>query len=76
MGAEGAWATGLLAPAWLTMGWLTALGARRRGQRWCFAWLSGVFFPVTWVYWYVVDERAAGGRATRRLRRDQPRQSL
>jgi hypothetical protein len=34
------------------------------------AWLSGLFFPLTWVLWYVLDERAAGGRATRQLRRE------
>jgi hypothetical protein len=50
------------------VGSLAAWGARRRGQR--FAWLSGLFFPVSWVIWYMADERAAGGRATRRQRRE------
>jgi hypothetical protein len=61
---------GLSAVAWLAVGSLTARGARRRGQRWRFAWLSGLLFPVSWVTWYMVDERAAGGRATRRQRRE------
>jgi hypothetical protein len=52
----------------LAVGSLTASGARHRGQR--FAWLSGLFFPVSWVIWYLIDERAAGGRATRRQRRE------
>ena len=60
---------GLPTATWLAIASLTASGARRRGQRWRFAWLSGLFFPLTWVIWYVVDERAAGGRATRQLRR-------
>lgn len=57
------------AAVWLAIGSLTASGGRRRGQRWRFAWLSGLFFPLTWVIWYVIDERAAGGRATRQMRR-------
>ena len=63
------WAIGLSVAAWLLMGSLTARGARRRGQRWRSAWLSGLFFPLSWVIWYVVDEHAAGARATRRQRR-------
>jgi hypothetical protein len=62
----------LSAPVWLAVGSLTAWGARRRGQRWRFACVSGLFFPLTWVIWYMVDERAAGGRATRRQRREAP----
>jgi hypothetical protein len=61
---------GLTAAAWLAVGSLVAWGARRRGQRWPLACLSGLFFPVTWVIWYMADERAAGGRATRRQRRE------
>jgi hypothetical protein len=65
------WTLGLSAvAAWPAVGSLTAWGARRRGQRWRFAGLSGLFFPVSWVIWYVIDERAAGGRATRRQRRE------
>lgn len=58
------------AVAWLAVGSLTTRGARRRGQRCCFAWRSGLFFPVSWVIGYVVHERGAGGRATRRRRRE------
>jgi hypothetical protein len=71
---EGVNAAGILAlgvaVVWLAVGSLTARGAQRRGQRWRFAWLSGLLFPVSWVIWYLVDERAAGGRATRRRRRE------
>jgi hypothetical protein len=63
---------GLPAAAWLAAGSLAAWGARRRGQRWCFAWLSGLFFPLSWVIWYMGDERAAGGRTTRQQRREAP----
>jgi hypothetical protein len=59
----------LSAAVWLALGVLTAIGGRRRSQRWRFVWLSGLFFPLTWMLWYVVDDRAAGGRATRQLRR-------
>ena len=68
MSAEGIWTLGLAAAVWLAVGSLAASGARRRGRR--FAWLSGLFFPLSWVIWYMVDERAAGGRATRRQRRE------
>jgi hypothetical protein len=61
---------GLSAVAWLAVGSPTVWGARRRGQRWRFAWLTGLFFPVSWVIWYMIDGRAAGGRATRRQRRE------
>jgi hypothetical protein len=63
------WTWCVLAVVWLAIGTLTLFGARRRGQRWRIAWLSGLFFPLTWVVWYIVDERAAGGRATRQSRR-------
>jgi hypothetical protein len=66
------WALGLSAVAWLAIGSLTAWGARHRGKPWRYAWLSGLIFPLTWVIWYVVDERAAGGRATRLMRRGNP----
>jgi hypothetical protein len=69
--AAGIWTLGELAVVvWLAVGLLTACGARCRGQRWRFAWLNGLFFPLSWVIWYMVDERAAGGRATRRQRRE------
>ena len=64
------WTLGLSAAVWLAVGSLAAWGARRRGQRWRVASLSGLFFPVSWVIWYMVAERAAGGRATRRQRRE------
>jgi len=73
--AAGIWgvgggALGLSAAVWLAVGSLAAWGARRRSQRWRFAWLSGLFFPLSWVIWYMVDEHAAGARATRRQRRE------
>jgi hypothetical protein len=43
------------------LGVLTALGSRRRGAGWAITGLSGLFFPVTWVAWYVRD-----GAATQR----------
>ncbi len=51
-GHLGIWALGLSAALWLAVGSLAAWGARRRGQRWRFAWLSGLFFPMSWVIWY------------------------
>ncbi|CAN5236995.1 hypothetical protein BH09ACT12_BH09ACT12_33930 [soil metagenome] len=36
---------------------LTAVGASRRGAGLALAAVAGVFFPVTWTVWYVVDER-------------------
>jgi len=36
---------------------LTALGQHRRGGRLPLAVLAGVLFPVTWVVWYVRDQR-------------------
>lgn len=36
---------------------LTAVGSRRRGAAPGLAVLSGLFFPVTWVAWYVWDEQ-------------------
>ena len=35
---------------------LTAMGARRRGQRFVLAVAAGIFFPVTWTVWYLRDE--------------------
>jgi hypothetical protein len=35
---------------------LTARGAGRRGSAVLPASLAGLFFPVTWVVWYVRDE--------------------
>lgn len=36
---------------------LTALGERRRGGRVPTAVVAGICFPVTWVTWYVRDQR-------------------
>ena len=36
--------------------WLTAIGERRRGHAWVVAVVAGVFFPVTWVVWYLRDD--------------------
>jgi hypothetical protein len=63
------WILGLLALVWVPLGVLTAAGAHHRGRRWRSAWLAGPLFPLTWAIWYFVDDRAAGGRATRQLRR-------
>jgi hypothetical protein len=35
---------------------LTAIGARRRGNRIALTLLAGLAYPVTWVVWYVRDE--------------------
>ncbi len=35
---------------------MTAHGAQRRGNGAWIAALSGLFFPVTWVVWYLRDE--------------------
>lgn len=49
----------LTAPALavLVLGVLTGLGSRHRRARWSLAVISGLFFPVTWVAWYVRDQR-------------------
>ncbi|GAA4718799.1 hypothetical protein [Nocardioides conyzicola] len=36
---------------------LTALGERRRGGSPAVALVAGVFFPLTWMAWYVRDAR-------------------
>ena len=41
----------------LVLGVLTGVGSRHRGARWSLAMVSGLFFPVTWVAWYVRDQR-------------------
>lgn len=35
---------------------LTGLGARRRGLDVLPASVAGLFFPLTWIVWYVRDE--------------------
>jgi hypothetical protein len=58
----GAAVLGVLVAGLLVLAALTALGSRRRGGRWPLAVVSGAFFPVTWVAWYVRD----GGHSQRR----------
>lgn len=43
---------------------VTATGERRRGHGVALALTAGLFFPVTWVVWYLRDEHPY--RATRR----------
>lgn len=52
----------LVAAMWLLLVVLTVIGAGRRGQWPPLCLASGVFFPVTWTVWYVIDDRATGGR--------------
>lgn len=52
--------------AWLTLVVLTARGERRRSRRWSVAILAGLFFPVTWVVWYLRDEHHYRARLTAR----------
>ncbi len=44
---------------------MTVVGARRRGQGVPAALLAGIFFPVTWVAWYVRDEHPYAGHGPR-----------
>lgn len=44
---------------------LTAVGAHRRGDELVLAVLSGLVFPLTWIAWYVTDNRRAGRGAFR-----------
>lgn len=53
---------GLFAVALLALAVLTALGSLRRGARLPAAALSGLFFPVTWVLWYLRDVHPYAGR--------------
>jgi len=55
-------AIGLFAVALLALAVLTALGSMRRGARLPAAALSGLFFPVTWVLWYLRDVHPYAGR--------------
>lgn len=43
---------------------LTATGQRRRGHGLVLALVAGLFFPVTWTVWYLLDEHP--GRPVRR----------
>jgi hypothetical protein len=56
---------GVVMAAWLSLAVLTATGASRRGQRRSVALAAGLFFPVTWVVWYLIDERRLAGRTVR-----------
>jgi hypothetical protein len=58
----------LLACVPLGLAALTASGSRRRGAGPWSAAIGGVFFPVTWVIWYVRDAQGSehqGGAASR-----------
>jgi hypothetical protein len=56
-----------LVAAWLALSALTFAGDLRRGQRWYLALVAGLFFPVTWVVWYLIDapSRHQGDEASR-----------
>jgi hypothetical protein len=43
---------------------LTGRGQRRRGGGAAVVVPAGVFFPVTWVVWYLVDRRSVSGSPT------------
>jgi hypothetical protein len=44
-----------LVAAPLTLMALTGTGARRRGDSLTTAVVSGLFFPITWVFWHLQD---------------------
>lgn len=48
------------AVAVLALAVLTAVGARRRGNRAVVVVLASVFFPITWVVWYARDDLVEG----------------
>jgi hypothetical protein len=75
---SGAWpAVIFLVAAWLALSALTAAGAFRRGQHRGLAVATGLFFPVAWVMWYLIDKRRAGrwtvSRAGRQVAADRAR---
>lgn len=52
---------------------LTAMGSRRRGNGVALTALAGVFFPISWIVWYLHDEHpyrtgAPGGGDEQALR--------
>ncbi|HXH80722.1 hypothetical protein [Nocardioides sp.] len=47
----------VMGSAVLALAALTATGERRRGHGLGVALVAGIFFPITWVAWYVRDER-------------------
>jgi hypothetical protein len=56
----------LLAGGWLSLAALTGRGAHHRGRPFVPAVAAGLFFPFTWVFWYVADELPLA-RAPRQL---------
>jgi hypothetical protein len=57
---DGSFPVDLLVTAWLALGALTVAGARRRGQRRLLALVTGLFFPMAWTVWYLIDEHRTG----------------
>jgi hypothetical protein len=49
----------------LALAGLTAVGERRRGHGTGVAVVAGLFFPVTWVAWYLRDEVRPGADRAR-----------
>lgn len=47
----------VMGAALLTLMGLTATGERRRGHGLVLVVLAGAVFPLTWVVWYLRDER-------------------
>jgi hypothetical protein len=45
------------------LSWLTGAGSRRRGNSLPFSILCALVFPVTWIAWFIKDNRAAGRSA-------------
>ena len=65
-------AAALLACVVLAAPAMTVVGARRRGRRVPAALLAGLFFPVTWVVWYLRDEHPYAAREQRDERQVTP----
>jgi hypothetical protein len=42
---------------------MTGIGARAHGGRLVRCLIEGMWFPITWVAWFVIDNRRAGRRA-------------
>lgn len=60
MGPEVAAVALVLGAGVLTLMGLTATGERRRGHGVLVMLAAGIFFPVTWVVWYLRDDRPWG----------------
>lgn len=60
VGTHGVWLAVIiiLVVAWLGLAALTAAGSLRRGQGRGLAVVTGLFFPVTWVTWYLADKNS------------------